>query len=58
MNEKDMLIRSLKQVVITGKTYAEYIEALADHLLNNYDMTRKRKGGGKIEYRAEREDTE
>lgn len=52
MNEKETLIKSLKQVVITGKTYAEYIEALADHLLTNYDLTRKNKGGGKIEYRA------
>ena len=57
MNEKESLVKSLKQVIITGKTYTEYIEALADHLLTNYDLTRKNKGGGKIEYRAEQSKT-
>ena len=51
--EKESLIKSLKQVIITGKTYTEYIAAIADHLLTNYDITRKNKGGGKIEYRAD-----
>lgn len=52
MSERESLVKSLKQVIITGKTYTEYIEALADHLLTNYDVTRKHKGGGKIEYRS------
>jgi len=52
MSEKESLIRELKKVIITGKTYTEYIEALADHLLTNYDITRKNKYGGKIEHRA------
>jgi hypothetical protein len=52
MNEKESLVKSLKQVIITGKTYAEYIDAIADHILTNFDITRKNKGGGKIEYRA------
>lgn len=51
MSEKEKLIKSLKQVVITGKTYTEYIEALADHLLTNYDITPKGKCSAKIEYR-------
>lgn len=53
MSEKETLIKTLKQVVITGKTYTEYIEALADHLITNFDIIRKNKGGGKIEYRAD-----
>lgn len=51
--EKEMLIKSLKQVDISGKTYTEYIAAIADHLLTNYDITKKgREGGRKIEYRG------
>ena len=52
MKEKEMLINSLKKVTITGKTYTEYLAAIADHLLNNFDITPKNKGGGKIEYRG------
>ena len=52
MNEKEMLIKSLKQVVITGKTYTEYIDAIADHLLTNYDITKKGREGRKVEYRG------
>ena len=52
MSEKETLIKTLKQVIVTGKTYTEYIEALADHLLTTFDITRKNKSGGKIEYRA------
>ena len=33
MNEKEKLIKLLKKVIITGKTYTEYIEAIADRLI-------------------------
>lgn len=52
MNEKELLIISLKQVDITGKTYTEYIAAIADHLLANYNITKKCREGSKIEYRG------
>ena len=51
--EKENLIKMLKKVIITGKTYNEYIADLANYLLTNFDIVRKNKRGGKIEYRAE-----
>lgn len=35
MTEKEKLIKLLKKVTITGKTYTEYIEAIADCLIAN-----------------------
>ena len=36
--KREDLIKSLKKVTITGKTYTEYIAALADHLIENYQI--------------------
>ncbi len=35
MSEKETIVKTLKQVSIAGKTYTEYIDDLADHLLTN-----------------------
>jgi hypothetical protein len=35
MTEKEKLTKLLKKVTITGKTYTEYIEAIADCLISN-----------------------
>lgn len=54
MSEKENLTKELKKVIITGKTYTEYIDAIADHLLNNYDIAPKGKYnyGKAVEYRG------
>lgn len=43
--EKAELIKSLGKVIQTGKTYTQYIEALAEQLLANFNITRKENGG-------------
>jgi hypothetical protein len=44
MNEKEKLIKILKQVTITGKTYTEYIESIADRLISEgYEAREKEK---------------
>jgi hypothetical protein len=42
MSEKEKLKKILKQVIITGKTYTEYIEAIADRLIAEGYAPRKK----------------